>query len=120
MGIRGNSAADTAAKDALDGDISDEFIPFSVLKSYVNKYVCFGSHSGEKFPENKLHKTFPNLKNCTICPWTDRREDTVISSLHVGHCYITHSYLLMGEEPPVCITCDKRLTVEHILLFCCD
>ena len=32
VGIRGNSAADTAAKGALDGDISDELIPFSDLK----------------------------------------------------------------------------------------
>ena len=30
-GIRGNSAADSAVKDALDGDISNEFIPYSDL-----------------------------------------------------------------------------------------
>ena len=47
MGIRGNSAADTAARDVLDGNISDEFVPFADLKSYANKYVCFGSHSGK-------------------------------------------------------------------------
>ena len=32
VGIRGNSAADSAAKYALDGDISVELIPFSDLK----------------------------------------------------------------------------------------
>ena len=37
--IRGNLAADSAARDALDGDISDELIPFSDLKTGVNKYV---------------------------------------------------------------------------------
>ena len=37
VGIRGNSAADSAAKDALDGDISVELIPFSELKSRTNK-----------------------------------------------------------------------------------
>ena len=26
----------------------------------------------------------------------------------------------VGEEPPMCIGCDKRLTVEHILLTCSD
>ena len=35
VGIRGNSAA----KGALDGDISDELIPFSDLKFHVNKYA---------------------------------------------------------------------------------
>ena len=39
VGIRGNSAADSAAKDALDGDISVELIPFSDLESRTNKYI---------------------------------------------------------------------------------
>ena len=39
VGIRGNSAAGSAAKDALDGDILVEFIPFSDLKARTNKYI---------------------------------------------------------------------------------
>ena len=39
VGIRGNSAADYAAKDAFDGDISDELIRFSDLKPHLNKYI---------------------------------------------------------------------------------
>ena len=39
VGGRGKLAADSAARDALDGDISDELIPFSDLKTGVNKYV---------------------------------------------------------------------------------
>ena len=39
VGIRGNSAADVAAKDALVGDTSVELIPFSDLKSRANKYI---------------------------------------------------------------------------------
>ena len=38
VGIRGNSAAVSAGKDALVGDISDELIPFSDLKSRTNIY----------------------------------------------------------------------------------
>ena len=45
VGIRGNSAADAAAKDALVSDTSVELIPFSDLKSCANKYNC-GSLSG--------------------------------------------------------------------------
>ena len=37
--IRGNSAADSAAKDALVGDILDELMPFSDLKSRADKYL---------------------------------------------------------------------------------
>ena len=44
----------------------------------------------------------------------------MIARLHIGHAFITHSFLLKGEEPPVGIGCDKRLTIEHVLLTCSD
>ena len=43
-----------------------------------------------------------------------------MARLHIGQSFITHSFLLKGEEPPMCIGCDKRLTIEHILLTCSD
>ena len=117
VGIRGNLAA-----DALDGDISVvELIPFSDLKSHTNKYILeLWQSEWDKFPENKLHKIFPGLKKCFVCPQTNRKEETVMARLHIGHSFITHSFLLKGEEPPMRIRCDKRLTIEHILLTCSD
>ena len=54
VSIRGNSAADSAAKDALIGDISVEHIPFSYLKARTNKYMLELCQSeGHEFPENK-------------------------------------------------------------------
>jgi hypothetical protein len=38
----------------------------------------------------------------------------------VGHTYMTHSYLLKGEDTPECIPCQCRLTVEHLLIECVD
>ena len=38
--------------------------------------------------------------------------------LHIGHFYITHPFFFKGEEPPICIACDKQLTTEYILLTC--
>ena len=56
VGIRGNSAADSAAKDALDGDISVGHILFSDLKSHTNKYILeLWQSEWDEFPENKLH-----------------------------------------------------------------
>ena len=43
-----------------------------------------------------------------------------MTRLHIGHSFLTHPFLLKGEEPPVCIGCDKRLTIEHFLLTCSD
>ena len=44
----------------------------------------------------------------------------MIVRLHIGHSFITHSFSLKGEEPPVCIGCDELLTIEHILPTCSD
>ena len=32
------------------------------------------------------------------------------------HSRLTHSYLLSGEDQPICTSCDALLTVKHILL----
>ena len=68
----------------------------------------------------KIHKIFPALKECIVCPRTNRKEETVMARLHIGHSFITQSFLLKGEELPVCIGCDKCLTIEHILFTCSD
>ena len=121
VGIKGNSAADSAAKDALDNDISVELIPFSDLKSRANKHILeLWQSEWDESPENKLHKIFPVLKECIVCSRTNRKDETVMARLHIGHSFITHSFSLMGEEPPVCIGCDKCLTIAHILLTCSD
>ena len=107
--------------DALDGDISVKLISFSDLKSRTNKYILELCQSEwDAFQENKLHKIFPMLKECIVCPRTNRKEETVMARLHIGYSFITHSFLLKGVEPPVCIGCDQHLTIEHILLTCSD
>ena len=61
---------------------------------------------------------FPHLKDCTFCPRTNRKEESVTSRLHCnGHSYITHSFLLMGEKPPVCIACDERIKYRTSFTF---
>ena len=72
LGITGDLAADSTAKDALKGNILDELIPFSDLKFSVNKYLSkLWQLDWDKFLENKLHKIFPHLKDCNI--WTNRK-----------------------------------------------
>ena len=84
MGIRGNSAADAAAKDALVGDTSVELIPFSEIKSHANKYILeLWQSECDELPGNKLHVIFPVLKQCVVCPRTNRKEETMIAQLHI-------------------------------------
>ena len=55
-----------------------------------------------------------------LCEFLASREETVLSRLHIGYTFLTHLYLLKGEEPPVCIPCDEVMSVEHILASCVD
>ena len=58
MGIR-----DSAADDALVGDISVELVPISGLKSCTNKYMSeLWKSECDEFLVNKLRNMFPNLK----------------------------------------------------------
>ena len=74
----------------------------------------------DEFLENKLHNIFPDLRQCIVCPRTNRKEKkTVLARLYIGHSFVIHSFLLKGEEPPMWIGCEL-LTVKHIFLTCSD
>ena len=49
-----------------------------------------------------------------------RKENTVLDSLHIGHSYLTHSFILRREEAPICVACNAVITVKHILIECAD
>ena len=63
--------------------------------------------SGTNKPVNKLRKISSKLNEfLTSCP-SNRSEETVLSRLHVGHSYMTHSFLLKGEDPTFCVPRSK-------------
>ena len=121
VGIWDNSAAGSAAEDALVGNILVELIPFwlKIMCKQIHILKLLQSECDE-FPGNKLHKIFLVLKECVVCPQTNGKEETAIAWLHIGHSFSTHYFLLKGEELPMCIRCDKILTIEHILLTSSD
>ena len=44
----------------------------------------------------------------------------VLNRLHIGHSYLTHSFILRKEEAPVCATCNAVTTFKQILNECAD
>ena len=118
--ISGNSATDSAAKDALDGDVSDEYIPFSDLKPRLSNYIAeLCQNEWDNYPRNKLPKISPKKNNFLTSCRSNRTEETVLSRLHIGHSYMTHYFLLKGD-PPFCILSNESNSVEHVLLHCSD
>ena len=69
---------------------------------------------------NKLFTIKPDLGEWLPGLRTNRREEIILARLRIGHSYITHSYLLKGEEEPQCIPCNAPLTVKHVLVDCVD
>ena len=73
---------------------------------------------------NKLHSMQPTLGCGSLSNRDRRREQLVLCRLRLCHTYVTHRYyiylLLAGEDPPLCISCQENLTVEHILIHCAE
>ena len=49
-----------------------------------------------------------------------RKDDTVLGRIHIGHSYLTHSFVLRREEAPGCVACNAIIIVNHILIECAD
>ena len=126
VGICGNEMADRLAREAVKNRPINMKVPYSDLKRKVSSYVFSTWEEdwlveGLSGPaENKLHVIRPDLKVSIPSATKNRKEETVLCRLHVGHTYFTHSFLLKGEDPPMCIGCNAQWSVRHILLDCWD
>ena len=121
MGIYGNERADSAAKAALQKDVSECLISYTDAYQYISQYVRdLWQSEWDTAVNNKLHATKPLIGEQPSAYRSVRRDEVVLSRLKLGHSYLTHSYLLKGDPPPECVTCDCHLTISHILVDCIE
>ena len=120
MGIKGNEAADAAAKAALQNVVGNGIkIPYSDIKHKTTLYFkqLFQTRwNNVQF--NKLKSVKEHVGKTVLKNITSRRDERVLHRARIGHTNVTHSYLLNKENAPECTHCQCLLTVEHILLQC--
>jgi ribonuclease HI len=126
MGIRGNIIVDAAAKSALDDEIEPfrlpfESVPWIDLRRKTSEYVHRQWQiAWSKLTENKLFNVCPDLKKPISLCRRNRREESILARLHIGHSYVTHSYRFTRDPPPECYACAELYSIKHILIDCAD
>ena len=121
IGIEGNEKADLAARSALALPLSNIKLNCSNFKPLIFTFIRSRWQScWDLADSNKLHSIKPTLGPCYSPAVTIRRDEVVLSRVRIGHTYLTHAFLLKGEDRPECVFCQCSLTVKHILIECLD
>lgn len=119
MGIDGNEEVDKYARESFTLPITHIDIPSQNMNTYIKDLnIKTWKTEWTNTDNNKLRCIKNDTNTLKYTNTLNRREKTVLNRLLIGHCNITHKFIFDKELPPHCHTCDKRLTVEHILVNC--
>ena len=69
---------------------------------------------------NKIHSIKPSLGEWQPSYGIDRKEEVTLARIRLGNTFITHCFLLKGEDWSLSIPCRELFSVKHFLLDCTD
>ncbi|XP_055691262.1 uncharacterized protein LOC129794534 [Lutzomyia longipalpis] len=124
-GIAGNEKADELAGDAASKrTVEDISVPLVDLQRRCKeKWISRrGAAWANLSEENKLRSICDDPQKLPH-PVLNRRLQTILTRLRVGHSRLTHSYRMVGAQPPICDFCSDEdvrvvVSVQHVLEDC--
>ena len=121
VGVLGNEAADKTAIEAqrLPGFHTSQ-IPHRDYHPQTKKFTMTKWQSQwDQLRSNKLKEIKPHVKAWPTTPGGNRKNETRIARLRIGHTRLTHGYLMDRGRPPECAHCGHSpLTTKHFLVEC--
>jgi len=119
VNIPRNEKADCAAKSALSLPVTNMRFSAYDLAPRVSKF-CLKEWQDiwDACQGNKLYAIYPNVGGYQDKSSLSRQDAVLINRLRIDNTRLTHSYLLSGDDQPVCSACQSPLTVEHFLIEC--
>ena len=128
VGIKGNEMADKTANESQDiPGLYTTYVPHrdyhpSFRKDTMEKWQTYWDHLDDGIEENKRNKlkiVKPNVKPWNNIPGKNRKYETKITRLRIGHTRLTNSYHMSRGRPPECMQCGASpLTIKHLLIEC--
>ena len=121
--IKGNCLADEVAKSSLQlNTIAHPFISVSDFKSILKKKIIEKWQSEWDTLVNKAETPLTEIQflvnQTQNIPGLTRLERSKLTRLRTGHTIFSKQYLVKNEPPPMCIECDRILSVKHVLIEC--
>ena len=119
--IPGNERADQAAKQGSKQPASNFLLVTAQdMKAYIQD-------KGRKWLQNrwdesdkgrKLYNIDPKVGEKIYRTFGNRLDEIKYNRIRIGHSRLTQRYLPAGEEAPICIICQRDITIEHIFTVC--
>jgi len=121
-GVEGNDAAAKLAASDEEQDPSIHPIPHTDLKRPIREAISTAwQHRWNNLGQEgrKLREIKGDIKEWKSSIYKNRRFETALTRLRIGHTNFSHSYLMEGRNiPPNCEQCNQPISVKHILVEC--